>query len=236
MSIPTRPRPKARLRAQFRGPRTYLPAEARRAQILAAAKHVFAKRGYHRANVDDVCRQAGVARGTVYHYFENKRDVMVALMDDIAGRVEKVLDERPAIEPPRPVPDKSPIEVIVYFCRKRLRMVLDAIFVDEPTLRLVMRDARGLDGAVDRAIAKIDRMILKSMESDIRAAQKTKLICGGDPRLMARYLLGGVEKMVLAALSSDERIDLEHLVAVAIDLELFGILNEELHKTWLVNR
>lgn len=230
MSISQRPDPKRRLRAQFRGARTYLPAEARRAQILAAAKHVFARRGYHRANVDDVCRAAGIARGTVYHYFENKRDVMAALMDDIAARLERILEQRPPITLPPSHATRSRQEVIVLFCRRRLREVLDAVFVDEPTLRIVLREARGLDGVVDRTIAKIDRMILKAMESDLRAAQKVKLIRGGDARLMARYLLGGVEKMVLAALTADEPIDLEAIVNMAVELELFGILSEEVRR------
>jgi AcrR family transcriptional regulator len=210
--------------------RTYLPADARRAQILVAAKRVFADQGYHTANVDDLCRAAGIARGTIYQYFDNKRDVMVALMDDIAARVGRILDTRPPIEPPRPSATKSPVEVIVHFSRKRLRQVLDAVFLDEQTLRLILREARGLDGIIDDAIAKIDRMILRAMESDIRAAQKTKLIRGGNPRLMARYLLGGVEKMVMTALTQDERVDLEAIVDTSIELELFGILSEEVRR------
>jgi AcrR family transcriptional regulator len=191
---------------------------------------VFARRGFNRANVDDLCREAGIARGTIYRYFDDKRDVMVALMDDIAARIEHLLDTRPPIESPRAVPGKSPLEVIVHFTRKRLRQVLDAIFLDEQTLRLILREARGLDGVVDDAIVKIDRMILKAMESDIRAAQNARLIRRGSPRLMARYLLGGVEKMVLSSLSDDEPIDLGAIVDVAVELELFGILSEEVRR------
>lgn len=210
--------------------RTYLPADARRAQILVAAKRVFADQGYHSANVDDLCREAGIARGTIYQYFDNKRDVMVALMDDIAARIGRILDERPPIEPPRPSDTKSPLEVIVHFCRKRLRQVLDAVFLDEQTLRLILREARGLDGVIDDAIAKIDRMILRAMESDIRAGQNTRLLRRGSPRLMARYLLGGVEKMVMSSLTSDEPIDLGAIVETAVELELFGILSEEVRR------
>ena len=219
-------RPKAR---QSRRQRTYLRADVRRAQILDVAKRVFVRRGYHVANVADICKEAQIGRGTLYQYFDNKRDVMLALMEEIAARVSAVLDARPQIRP-LPGASKAPVEMIVGFCRKRLREVLDAVFVDETTLRLVLRDARGLDGGVDQIIANIDRLVLRAMERDIKTAQDLRLLRKGSPRLIARYLLGGVEKMVLTAIANDEPVDLGAIVEVAVDLELFGILTEEVRR------
>ena len=42
------------------------------------------------------------------------------------------------------------VALIVSFCRARLREMLAAVFADEETLRLLLRDARGLDGVVER--------------------------------------------------------------------------------------
>src|SRR5688572_13620189 len=77
--------------------RSYLPADARRAQILDVAKSVFARRGYHEANVADICEAARIGRGTLYQYFDNKRAVMLALMEEIEERIARVLDERPPV-------------------------------------------------------------------------------------------------------------------------------------------
>ena len=52
-----------------------LPPEERRAQLLAAARVVFARRGYHHASVSDILDEAKVARGTFYNYFDSKRAV-----------------------------------------------------------------------------------------------------------------------------------------------------------------
>jgi AcrR family transcriptional regulator len=214
---------------QPRRQRTYLRADARRAQILDVAKRVFVRRGYHVANVADICKEARIGRGTLYQYFDNKRAVMLALMEDLAARVGRVLDERQALGPV-PGASKAPIEMIVSFCKRRLREVLDAVFVDETTLRLILRDARGLDGAVDQVIATIDQLVLRAMERDIKIAQELRLIRRGNPRLIARYLLGGVEKMVLTALANDEPVDLGVIVDMAVDIELFGILHEEVRR------
>ncbi len=208
--------------------RTYLPADARRSQLLDAAKRVFARRGYPAVNIADICKEAKVARGTIYQYFRNKRDVLMALLDEIAARVAEVLATRPSVAVPRDT--KMNAALIAKFCRLRLREMLEAVFADEQTLRLLLRDARGLDGVVDRAIARIDDMILCAMEEDIRVAQEGGVMRKVPPKLAARYLLGGVEKMVMMAVTGDEELDLAAIVDTAIELELFGILHEEVQR------
>ena len=118
----------------------------------------------------------------------------------------------------------------VAFCQHRTRELLDAVFADEQTLRLVLRDARGLDGAFDQVVADIDALVLRAMVRDLEAAQAAHLIRPGNTQLMARYLLGGVEKMVITAILADETIDLDAIVTAAVELQLFGILHEEVQK------
>lgn len=214
MSVLTHPRSKRR---------TYLKADVRRAQILDVAKDVFASRGYRSANVADICAAARIGRGTLYQYFDNKQDVLLALMEDLAARVKRVLEERPKLANLK-VARGAPVALIRDFCQKRLRELLDAVFVDEPTLRLILREARGLDGAVDRVIAMIDDLVGGACEDDLRLAQKAGMLRAGDPRLMARYLLGGVEKLVLLALQEDAPVDLDAIVVACVDMELFGLL------------
>lgn len=55
---------------------------SRRAQILEAAQRVFAQRGYHAANVAEVATAAGVSQGTVYHYFDSKDALLMAVYED----------------------------------------------------------------------------------------------------------------------------------------------------------
>lgn len=52
--------------------------EFRCGQILAAARKVFADKGYQDATMDEIAERAGVAKGTLYSYFPSKRDVYVA--------------------------------------------------------------------------------------------------------------------------------------------------------------
>ena len=55
----------------------------RRTQILEAATQVFAEKGYHRATTKDIARAASVAEGTIYLYFENKAELLMALLEHL---------------------------------------------------------------------------------------------------------------------------------------------------------
>ncbi len=61
---------------------TKSPPVDRRRQILDAAIRVFARQGFHACRVSDIAREAGVAYGLVYHYFNSKEQVLNALFTE----------------------------------------------------------------------------------------------------------------------------------------------------------
>src|SRR3989441_619203 len=65
------------------------PRTATRERILDAALEVFARKGYHRAIVDDIVRTSGTSKGAVYHHFPNKEALFLALVDDFAARLAR---------------------------------------------------------------------------------------------------------------------------------------------------
>lgn len=54
-------------------------AESRR-RILESAREIFFRDGFMAANLDEVADKAGVAKGTLYRYFESKADLYVAVL------------------------------------------------------------------------------------------------------------------------------------------------------------
>lgn len=67
-------------------------AESRR-QILAAARRLFAQRGYFTCKVSDIAREAGMSQGNVYWYFPTKDDVLRAVLAEGFGALEAVTAE-----------------------------------------------------------------------------------------------------------------------------------------------
>jgi TetR/AcrR family fatty acid metabolism transcriptional regulator len=56
-------------------------ATARKNQILEAAAKVFAQKGFHPTTIKDIAREAGLADGTIYIYFENKIALLFGILD-----------------------------------------------------------------------------------------------------------------------------------------------------------
>lgn len=59
-----------------------LPQERRVADIMAAARQVIAERGYENALMSEIADRAGIVEGTLYRYFDNKRDLLTKVVDD----------------------------------------------------------------------------------------------------------------------------------------------------------
>jgi AcrR family transcriptional regulator len=55
-------------------------SEWRHQEVLEAARRIFARLGYTATNVEDIAKEAGMAKGTVYLYFKSKEDVFVAVL------------------------------------------------------------------------------------------------------------------------------------------------------------
>ena len=59
-----------------------MPRSERRAQLLRAAREVFAGKGYHAAAMDDIAERAGVSKPVLYQHFPGKRELYLALLDE----------------------------------------------------------------------------------------------------------------------------------------------------------
>jgi AcrR family transcriptional regulator len=72
-----------------------LPRQARRRQLLGAAREVFVAQGYHAAAMDEIAVRAGVSKPVLYQHFPGKLDLYLALLDEhtrqLADRVREAL-------------------------------------------------------------------------------------------------------------------------------------------------
>jgi AcrR family transcriptional regulator len=71
-----------------------------RDELLTAALHVFARRGYREASMDAIAAEAGYSKGALYWHFSSKEELLVALLDE---RVDKPMRERFAVLASAPV-------------------------------------------------------------------------------------------------------------------------------------
>ncbi|MDX6439698.1 MAG: TetR/AcrR family transcriptional regulator, fatty acid metabolism regulator protein [Gaiellaceae bacterium] len=156
----------------------------KRRLILRAAISVFAHHGYHTSRVADVAREAGVAYGLVYHYFQSKEDLLETIFRRTWSRMLEAVQE---VEQ-EGAPAREQLASVA-------RIVLGAWEADPDLVRVLVREiARSpqLGNEVDEvqhAFAALERIVARGQE---RGELRTDV----DPRLAAWILYGALEEIL----------------------------------------
>jgi TetR/AcrR family transcriptional repressor of uid operon len=126
---------------------------ARREHILDAAEHCFARTGFHRTTMHDICREAGVSPGALYVYFDSKEALIAGICErdraEFAERLDGLAD----------APDFM----------QALRELGERYFLEEPADSHRMCIEVGLESTRNPRIGeihqRIDRYILESFQA-----------------------------------------------------------------------
>jgi AcrR family transcriptional regulator len=82
-------------------PRRAVLRARKRATILDGASRIFAARVYHHVTMDDVARETGVGKGTLYRYFPSKEDLYLAIVEEAFDLlIRRLQGERAKAAPP----------------------------------------------------------------------------------------------------------------------------------------
>ncbi len=66
--------------------------EARRRQILDAARRRFTANGFHSTSMQDVLKESGLSAGAVYRYFASKEDIIAAIAEEAVGAIREAFE------------------------------------------------------------------------------------------------------------------------------------------------
>ena len=82
-------------------------------KIITAATKVFAKKGFFNARISDIAKEAKVADGTIYLYFDNKFDILLSVLEEEIGKLTEQIKNAIADE-------TDPEKMLAIFARKHL--------------------------------------------------------------------------------------------------------------------
>jgi AcrR family transcriptional regulator len=164
----------------------------RRQQILLAARDVFAKRGYHQTTIDDIVAQAGVARGTFYLYFEDKRAVFSDLIDRFAAQLTVAIVRIVTDDPARPVADQV---------RENIRAIIATCLVERSMTKILFTDAVGVDPAFDRKLATFYDTVVQLLTESLKDGQALGIVSDGEPRVLAYLTIGALKELLYQAVT-----------------------------------
>ena len=66
---------------------------ARREQILTAARACFLRKGLHNTSMQDLIKEAGLSVGAVYRYFKSKDEIIAAIAEGVVGGIRAEIDQ-----------------------------------------------------------------------------------------------------------------------------------------------
>jgi AcrR family transcriptional regulator len=187
-------------------------ASARREQILEAAIEAMGRKGYHETSIADIASRSHASRATVYQYFGDKRDILAAIGKRVEDGIANAVDAWGALTAERAGDRGGPHDGLAGWLRamidSRIAQVITALTVHANAARLVLRLVRGTDG-LDDVMRRIDAHVVGILATDIRTAISRGWARACDAEMTARYLLGGIEKMLMDALDPEQPIALE---------------------------
>lgn len=172
--------------------RTMVSKTERRHHILMAARDVFAKRGYHQSTIDDIVAEAGVARGTFYLYFEDKRAVFSDLMDRFFTSVTMAINRIDIATGAPSVADQA---------RANIRAILGMCLADRAMTKILLTDAQGVDPAFDRKLATFYDAVVQLLTDSLKEGQGLGIVADGEPRVMAYLTLGALKELLYQAVT-----------------------------------
>jgi len=189
--------------------------ERRREAILAAAKRVFAKKGFHATTIADVAKAAKISYGSIYWYFESKDALFHGLMDSeelaLRSHIDAVMGA---------LPDGAGGEDIF---RAGVQATFDFFEADRDAVRLLFRDALVLDGAFDRHLAGIYEGFIGDIEATIEAAQASGHVVRAPARMVAYSVAALVSQLALRRLETDDGVPTSVVADFVVTLLLDGL-------------
>ncbi len=186
----------------------------RRAQILRAARAVFIEHGYLAARVEDVAKRARLSKGAVYFYFDSKRAIFDALVEEEHAITVSFLEE--ADRDMRPAPIK-----LVDLGKKYLDYF--AGLKTPPRFFLLMSEMAIRDESIRVRVNGIHHRFVARIAAVVRQGMDEGSFAEYDPLAVAQML-----KAIIDGLAGQSAVgarpDVERLTSDGIRLLLLGLL------------
>ena len=190
-------------------------AEERREQILRVAAEVFAEKGYHQASVSDIVVGAGVARGTFYQYFGNKRAIFEELLSLFMAELRTRI---PRIDPAIGIAEG------LAQLRRNVRGVVGLMCEQRALTKILLSGAVGLDADFDEKLDAFYFEVTSLLKGSLRLGQAFGIVRPCDLDLAAIYVIGALKELMTRVVIRGETRDLDEIVRAYIAFAADGLL------------
>jgi TetR/AcrR family fatty acid metabolism transcriptional regulator len=184
-------------------------------KIIRAATKVFAKKGFFNARISDIAKEAKVADGTIYLYFNNKFDILISVFEQEIG---KLVDQVSTLIAKEDDPQKM-LEIFIsrhLAEMKKNRNLAEVIQIELRQTNKVIRDYR--NNKFSEYVNIISTIIKKGQAQNIYRKDI-------QPGIAKRAIFGALDEISrIWNLNLDTTYDVEEASRQVTDIFLSGIL------------
>jgi len=194
-------------------PRKERERQAKKTDILKAAREVFAQKGLHAATLDEIAEKAEFAKGTLYGYFQSKDDLFACMLEEEMIKFEQCINQVVNM----PLPPAFKVEKLV-------KTMLMAFEQNEDFLRLLSKERPGMSTALGgEKMMELFKRLTKLVSSMVKEGIKEGVFATKDPVRSAVALFNLVHGSAMSSLMNHKKINDPEEVKFLTDFFLNGI-------------
>lgn len=180
-------------------------------EVLQSAANIFFAKGYHASSIEDVARDVGMLKGSLYYYIKSKDDLLFRLL--LAG-----IEDSDAFIARQIDPESDPVEQL----ERAIRAQIDYIIQNRVQFGLFLHEFDSLSGKRQhKLISVMSRYNSRFVELVRRAQEQGKLI-NGEPWIIVNGVLG-MCNWLYRWYDPDQVSDSEQIKSVFVRLVFEGI-------------
>lgn len=191
--------------------------ESRRNEILQAALELFGRNGYHDSHISDIIKEAKIARGTFYLYFESKNAIFLELLDRMLAELRSNI-VGVEVGPGRPPVEDQLVDTA--------RLILKTVHQNRLLTNLIVREAVGLDEEVDARLREFYGSILDYIRDALVMGQKMGIVRDFDLEIASTCILGTLKQFMeqVVMIEPGRNVDIDRMALAVLDFNLRGVL------------
>ena len=201
-----------------------MPAKGqkRKQQIIETAKGMFIENGFQSTHIGQVCEKLNIARGTVYQYFGNKREILYAVLEQVEEKIDDILDP----DDLRDFYKNNPTQkAVIKYVTERIEGTINVIMGEPIVIKLIFKDIIGIDEEVISRVDKFLDYICKILTRDVEEVKKKGIYKKTvNSEVTAHMLIGSLLFVVYEFMKKDKEVLNKEVIDPIVTNYLSGVM------------
>ena len=191
-----------------------LPKEERKSQIMDAAMKVITRKGFSNTRMDDIVNEAGLSKGAIYHHYEGKKEIFLALIGHWETQTFPDFYSRNGKE-------RSATDTLRDFANEVNKVFKSRSYVFQAEVEFWA--LANQDDEIRNRSQELYEKIINLFELVINKGIREKEFIKVDTRIAAIYILSVFQGINWFCIFNDKKINAKDYIQQSIELILTGL-------------